>query len=205
MYYGERLNGYTHLAGSVLALGAAGTLLTTAAQRNDPVRLASFAIYGATLVLVYVISTIYHSTRGPAKNVFRKLDHSAIYLLIAGSYTPFALVSLGGSLGWTLFGACWALALVGVLQEIWHAKGRRLTSLAIYLIMGWIGLLVVEPLIGALTMNGFQWVLGAGLMYTLGVLFYMFDERVRHCHGIWHICALGGSALHFAALLKFVA
>jgi hemolysin III len=204
MYYGERLNGYTHLAGSVLALGGAAMLVSAAAEKGDALRLASVSIYAATLFVVYLSSTVYHSTRGPLKALFRKLDHTSIYLLIAGSYTPFALVSLKGTAGWTLFAATWTLALIGILQEIWVAKGRRLTSIAIYVIMGWMGLVVMEPLVHALTWNGFTWLLAAGGVYTVGLVFYLFDERFRHWHGLWHLCVMGGSALHFAAVLKFV-
>ncbi|HXZ48498.1 MAG TPA: hemolysin III family protein [Usitatibacter sp.] len=205
MYQGERLNGYTHLAGSVLALGGAATLVSMATMKGDPWRIASFSIYGATLLALYLASTVYHSTRGRAKRIFRKLDHSAIYLMIAGSYTPFALVTLRGSLGWTLFAASWGLALAGILQELWLAKGARFASLAIYMTMGWMGLLVVEPLVRALTWGGFEWLLAGGAIYTLGVVFYLFDERFRHWHGIWHLCVVAGSALHFMAVLKFVA
>jgi hemolysin III len=204
MYYGERLNGYTHLAGSVLALGGAAMLVSAAAEKGDALRLASVSIYAATLFVVYLSSTVYHSTRGPLKELFRKLDHTSIYLLIAGSYTPFALVSLKGTAGWTLFAATWTLALIGILQEIWVAKGRRLTSIAIYVIMGWMGLVVMEPLVRALTWDGFTLLLAAGGVYTAGLVFYLFDERFRHWHGLWHLCVMGGSALHFAAVLKFV-
>lgn len=205
MYYGERLNGYTHLAGTVLALGAASVLVSIAVAKGDPMRLASFSIYGATLFALYLASTFYHSTRGRMKEVFRKVDHSAIYLLIAGSYTPFALVSLSGTWGWTLFVASWGMAFLGILQELWLAKGARFTSLLIYVIMGWMGLLVMEPLVHALTWNGFTWLLAAGAVYTFGIVFYLFDERFPHWHGIWHLCVLAGSALHFATVLKFVA
>jgi hemolysin III len=205
MYYGERLNGYTHLAGTVLALGGASVLVSIAVAKGDPMRLASFSIYGATLFVLYLASTFYHSTRGRLKAVFRKVDHSAIYLLIAGSYTPFALVSLSGTWGWTFFVASWSLAFMGILQELWLAKGARLTSLLIYVIMGWMGLLVMEPLAHALTWNGFTWLLAAGAVYTFGIVFYLFDERFPHWHGIWHMCVLAGSALHFATALKFVA
>ena len=205
MYYGERLNGYTHLAGTVLALGGASVLVSIAVAKGDPLRLASFSIYGATLFVLYLASTFYHSTRGRLKAVFRKVDHSAIYLLIAGSYTPFALVSLGGDWGWTLFVASWSMAFIGILQELWLAKGARLTSLLIYVVMGWMGLLVMEPLVHALTWNGFTWLLAAGAVYTFGIVFYLFDERFPHWHGIWHLCVLAGSALHFATVLKFVA
>jgi len=205
MYYGERLNGYTHLAGSVLALGAGASLVQVAAARGDGTRLASFSIYAATLVLTYLASTCYHSTRGRAKAIFRKIDHSTIYLLIAGSYTPFALVSLNGTWGWTLFAASWCLAAVGIAQEIWIAKGERLTSLAIYLLMGWMGLALVEPLRHALGPTGFMLLVASGAVYTVGIVFFLFDHRYRHWHGIWHLCVIAGSALHYATILKYVA
>ena len=205
MYYGERLNGYTHLAGSVLALGGATLLVSMAAAKGDPMRIASFSIYGATLFVMYAASTFYHSTRGRAKSLFRKLDHSAIYLLIAGTYTPLALVSLSGSDGRTLFAASWSFALVGILQELWLAKGARATSLALYVLMGWMGLALMAPLIHALTWNGFVWLVAGGLVYTAGILFYLFDERFRHWHGIWHLFVMAGSAIHFFTILKFVA
>ena len=205
MYYGERLNGYTHLAGSVLALGGATLLVSMAAAKGDPMRIASFSIYGASLFVMYAASTFYHSTRGRAKSLFRKLDHSAIYLLIAGTYTPLALVSLSGSDGRTLFAASWSFALVGILQELWLAKGARVTSLALYVLMGWMGLALMAPLIHALTWNGFVWLVAGGLVYTAGILFYLFDERFRHWHGIWHLFVMAGSAIHFFTILKFVA
>ena len=205
MYYGERLNGYTHLAGSVLALGAGASLVALAAARGDETRLASFSIYATTLILTYLASTCYHSTRGRTKAIFRKLDHSSIYLLIAGSYTPLALVSLNGRWGWTLFAASWSLAAVGIVQELWIAKGARLTSLAIYMLMGWMGLALMEPLRQALTANGFALLVASGMVYTFGIVFFLFDHRFRYWHGIWHLCVIGGSALHYAAILKFVA
>jgi hemolysin III len=205
MYHGERFNSYTHLAGSVLAVTGAAALVTMAAERADPVRLASFTVYGATLCLLFMASTLYHSTQGRAKDIFRKLDHCSIYLVIAGSYTPIAMVKMDGTWGWTLFGAVWSLALVGILQELWLAKGARLTSLAIYLLMGWIALIAVEPLISALTWNGFAWMLAAGMIYTVGIVFYLYDERYKHWHGIWHLFVLAGSAAYYAMILKFVA
>jgi hemolysin III len=205
MYHGERFNSYTHLAGSVLAVTGAAALVTMAAERADPVRLASFTVYGATLCLLFMASTLYHSTQVRAKDIFRKLDHCSIYLVIAGSYTPIAMVKMDGTWGWTLFGAVWSLALVGILQELWLAKGARLTSLAIYLLMGWIALIAVEPLISALTWNGFAWMLAAGMIYTVGIVFYLYDERYKHWHGIWHLFVLAGSAAYYAMILKFVA
>jgi hemolysin III len=206
MYHGERFNGYTHLAGAVIALGAAAVLVALGAQRGDLWRIVSFAIYGTTLVALSGISTLYHSTRGRAKDIFRKLDHVAIYLLIAGSYTPVALVTLRNDpWGTTLFAAVWAFALLGIVQELWVAKGMRLTSLAIYVLMGWLGIFAMEPLIASLGTHGFAWMLAAGLVYTVGIVFYFYDERFPHWHGIWHCFVLAGSALHYAAILRFVA
>jgi hemolysin III len=204
MYRGERLNGYSHLAGALLALPGVAVLLTLAAQRGDPWRIVSLSIYGATLVLLFTISTLYHSVRGRAKNVLRKLDHSAIYLLIAGTYTPFTLVSLNGAWGWSLFGVIWGLAVFGIVQEVTIARGARWLSLGIYLVMGWLAVVAVVPLARALSWNGMGWVAAGGLVYTAGIVFYVFDERFRHWHGIWHFFVMGGSATHFAAIAMFI-
>jgi hemolysin III len=205
MVPGERLNGFTHLAGTVLALAGGLMLVSLAASRQDPARITSFAIYGMTLFLTYFASTFYHSTLGRAKDIFRKLDHVSIYLLIAGTYTPFAMVALRGEWGWRLMTGVWALALVGIVQELSIARGARLTSLAIYLIMGWMGLIFGELIADALTMTGFLWLLGGGIVYTVGIVFYLFDERFRHWHGIWHMFVMAGSAIHYAAIVKFMA
>jgi hemolysin III len=205
MHHGERFNGYTHLAGAVLALTGATVLVVMAAQKADPWRIVSFAVYGATLFALYLVSTLYHGLRGRAKDVFRKLDHCSIYLLIAGTYTPFALVTLNGPWGWSLFGAVWGLAAVGIVQECWLARGARLPSLAIYVLMGWLAVVALAPLFDALGWTGLAWVVGGGLVYTLGIAFYLYDERVPHFHGIWHLFVMGGSAAHFVALAAFVA
>lgn len=205
MYHGERFNGYTHLAGAVLALAGAAALVVLAAMKADPWRIVSFSVYGTTLFLLYLTSTLYHSTRGRAKSVLRKLDYCSIYLLIAGTYTPFALVTLNGPWGWTLFGAVWALAVVGIVQEWWLARGARVASLAIYVLMGWLAIVAVAPLFHALSWSGMAWVVGGGLLYTGGIAFYLFDERVRHFHGIWHLFVIGGSAAHYVAIVAFVA
>ena len=205
MHDGERFNGYTHLAGAVLALAGATILVVLAALKADPWRIVSFSVYGATLILLYLASTLYHGTRGRAKSIFRKLDHCSIYLLIAGTYTPFALVTLNGAWGWTLFGAVWGLAVVGIVQECCLARGARITSLVVYLVMGWLAIAALAPLIEALSWRAFAWLLGGGLVYTAGIVFYLFDERIRHFHGIWHLCVLGGSAAHYTAIVAFVA
>jgi hemolysin III len=205
MYHGERFNGITHLSGALLALAGAVALVVVGALKADPWKIVSFSIYGATLVFLYLSSTLYHSVRGRAKNVLRKMDHAAIYLLIAGTYTPFTLVTLNGPWGWSLFGVVWGLALLGILQEIWLAKGARWLSLAIYLLMGWVALVAVVPLIQALSWPGFAWVAAGGLVYTAGIVFYLYDERFTHFHGIWHLFVMAGSAVHYVAILLYVA
>ena len=154
----------------------AALLVVTAARLGDPWKIVSFSIYGAMLVALYVASTLYHSVRGRAKAVLQKFDHCSIYLLIAGSYTPFALVSLRGPWGWSLLGAVWTLAVVGIVQEIWLAKGARVLSLVIYLLMGWLALVAVLPLWEALTPAGFAWLAAGGVLYTVGIIFYVADQ-----------------------------
>jgi hemolysin III len=205
MYHGERFNGITHLGGAMLALVGAVALVVLGALKADPWRIVSFSIYGATLFFLYLSSTLYHSTRGRAKDVFRKFDHSAIYLLIAGTYTPFALVTLHGAWGWSLLGAVWGLAALGIVQEIWLAKGARVLSLVLYLVMGWLAIIAVVPLIDALSWSGFAWLVGGGVVYTTGVVFYLYDGRFKHFHGIWHLFVIGGSAVHYAAIVLYVA
>lgn len=205
MHRGERFNSLTHLIGAVLALAGLVVLLLTAARQGDPWKTTSFAVYGTALLLLYVCSVLFHSLRGRAKAVFRKLDHCAIYLLIAGTYTPFALVTLRGAWGWTLFGIVWGFAFLGILQELLVARGARIVSLVIYLSMGWCALIAAVPLADALSLAGFAWVLAGGVVYTVGVVFYAYDHRLIHGHGVWHLCVLGGSGVHFGAILAYVA
>jgi hemolysin III len=205
MYHGERFNSISHLVGAGLAVLGSVLLIVTAARLGDPWKIVSFSIYGAMLVALFVASTLYHSARGRAKAMLQKFDHCSIYLLIAGSYTPFALVSLRGPWGWSLLAAVWTLAVLGILQEIWFAKGARVLSLVIYLLMGWLALVAVMPLWVALTPSGFAWLVAGGLFYTVGIIFYVADQRIRHGHGVWHLFVLGGSSYHFFTVLFFVA
>jgi hemolysin III len=205
MYAGERFNSISHLAGAALAVAGTAVLVVSAAQVGDPWKIVSFSIYGAMLVAMYVFSTLYHSVRGRAKNVLRKFDHCAIYLLIAGSYTPFALVSLRGPWGWSLLGSVWTLAVLGIVQEVWLAKGGRVLSLIIYVVMGWLALVAISPLWLALEPAGFAWLVTGGALYTVGMLFYAADGKCRHGHGVWHLFVLGGSACHFFTVLLHVA
>ncbi|WDY58472.1 PAQR family membrane homeostasis protein TrhA [Pseudomonas sp. PSKL.D1] len=204
MYYGERFNAWTHLVGAVLACIGAIWLIVVAGLQGDPWKIVSFSIYGSTLLLLYSISTLYHSTRGRAKRIMRKLDHLSIYLLIAGSYTPFCLVSLRGPWGWSLFGVVWGLAVIGMLQEIKPRSEARVLSIIIYAVMGWIVLVAVKPLLHSLGTAGFAWLAAGGVFYTVGIIFFAFDSRFRHWHGIWHLFVIAGSLMHFVAVSLYV-
>ena len=204
MYHGEKLNAWTHLTGGVLALIGSIWLLVLAAMSGDVAKIVSVAIYGFTLVLLYSTSTLYHSLRGRAKVIMQKLDHLSIYLLIAGSYTPFCLVTLRGNWGWWLFGIVWGLAVIGMLQEIKPRSEARVLSVVIYAVMGWIVLVAVKPLLAALGGVGFTWLVAGGVLYTGGIIFYAYDQRFRHWHGIWHLFVMAGSLLHFVAIAGYV-
>lgn len=204
MYYGERFNAWTHLVGALLAGLGALWLIIGAILQGDPWKIVSFSIYGGTLLLLYSISTLYHSTRGRAKVIMRKLDHLSIYLLIAGSYTPFCLISLRGPWGWSLFGIVWGLAVLGMLQEIKPHSEARVLSIVIYAVMGWIVLVAVNPLLEALGTAGFAWLAAGGVFYTVGIIFFAFDRRFRHWHGIWHLFVIAGSLMHFVAVSHYV-
>ncbi len=204
MYHGEKLNAITHLVGALLALAGSVALIVFASLTGDPWKLISVIIYGITLVLLYSFSTLYHSMRGPIKDLFQKLDHHSIYLLIAGSYTPFCLVSLRGNWGWTLLAVIWGLALLGSLQELRQKTDARILSVVIYIVMGWAALAALVPLKQALGETGFAWVAAGGIFYTVGIIFYVLDTRLRHAHGIWHLFVIAGSSAHYVAILFFV-
>ena len=204
MYRGEKFNALSHLVGAVLALAGTVVLIVLAALSGDPWKIVSVSIYGATLILLYSFSTLYHSLRSRAKDILRKLDHHGIYLLIAGTYTPFCLVTLRGPWGWSLFGVVWGLATLGILQELRPAKGARVLSVVIYVVMGWVVLAALVPLLRALGPAGFAWLAAGGVLYTVGIIFYALDSRVTHAHGIWHLFVLAGSAAHYVAILRYV-
>ncbi len=204
MYKGERFNSITHLVGAVLALVGVTVMVTLAAMGGEGSRILILTVYGLTLFLLYLFSTLYHSLRGRAKQVFRVLDHHAIYLLIAGTYTPFTLLALRGSTGWWLFGAVWGLAAVGIALDSLPRKGPRVLSLLIYLGMGWLVLFALGPLIAALPAAGFWWLVAGGVFYTVGVIFYLLDDRYPWCHGIWHLFVLAGSISHYFVILLYL-
>jgi hemolysin III len=205
MIKSERFNSISHLVGAVLALAGAVVLVVVASRGGDTRRIVSFSIYGATLFLLYLISTLYHGLpTGRAKHVFRVLDHQAIYLLIAGSYTPFTLVTLDGSVGWWLFGAIWGMAVLGLVLDALPRRGARVVPLIIYFVMGWLIVLAINPLLAVLPRTGFIWLLTGGILYTSGIVFYALDRRYPWMHGVWHLFVLAGSISHYVAILVYV-
>jgi hemolysin III len=200
----EQFNSISHLIGAVAALAGLILLVVQGARQGDPMKIVSFSIYGTTLLLLYFFSTLYHSSRGKAKEVFRKFDHHSIFLLIAGTYTPFTLVSLRGSLGWSIFGVIWGLAGLGIVLESLPLRRRRVLAVVVYLFMGWLCLIALKPLFRVLSLAGFTWLLLGGVFYTAGVVFYIFDKRARHFHGIWHLFVMAGSISHYCTVLFYV-
>lgn len=203
MYHGERLNSFTHLAGTALAIAGFTLLVGQASEQGDFWKTIAFSTFGAGLVILYAASTLYHSFRGPAKAVLRKIDHAAIYLLITATYAPFMLVSLRGPFGWTMFAVVWIMALCGMTQAWRRSDGGDPSPLP-YLAMGWLGVIAFVPLVDKLGVAGLGWLAAGGVFYTAGILFYLNDRRWRHAHGIWHLFVMGGSASHFVAVLYFV-
>lgn len=208
MQRGERFNTITHLLGVTAASAGISVLIVFASLQSDPWKIVSFSVYGASLFLLYLSSTLYHSMPdGKAKNFFKKMDHHSIYLLIAGTYTPFALITLRGPWGWTIFGIVWGLAVVGIFLDSFPSivKEHRILPLVIYLLMGWIGLAAVKPMIDVFPLPGSLLILAGGIFYTAGVFFYVFDDRIRHFHGIWHLFVLAGSICHYLSIVLYVA
>ncbi len=204
MYQGERFNSISHLVGAALALIGLVILVVYASAQGDPWKTVSFSIYGASLFLLYTLSTLYHSLRGRAKEIFQKLDHVAIYLLIAGTYTPFTLVTLRGAWGWTLFTIIWGLAIVGIIVDSRHRDGSRTLQMVIYLLMGWLILIAMKPLVQALPAGALVLLVLGGVFYTGGIAFYAIDARMKHAHGIWHLFVLAGSLSHYLAVLLYI-
>lgn len=205
MAHGERFNSLSHALGTVLSAIGGGVLVAVTVQGGDPWRIVSCSIYAVTLLALFLTSTLYHGLDGRAKGILRKMDHCAIYLLIAGTYTPFTLVALRADVGWSMFGAVWMLALLGIAQELRRTSRTRTLSLLIYLGMGWLALLAAGPLVDALGRDGFAWLAAGGVFYTGGIVFYATDHKLRHGHGIWHLFVLAGGACHYLAVLRHVA
>ncbi|MEA2344967.1 MAG: hemolysin [Thermoanaerobaculia bacterium] len=204
MYAGERFNSITHIIGSVLAIIGSAFAIRAVAGR-DATTIAAITIYGAMLIVLYLSSTLYHSWRGPAKQIFHVFDHCAIYLLIAGTYTPITLITLRGPWGWWLFGIVWTLAIAGVLKDVLLRGRYRPISVVLYVLMGWLVVVAIKPLRLAMPPNGIAWIAAGGAIYTAGIVFFALSKRVAHMHGIWHLCVIGGSACHYVAVMRYVA
>ena len=208
MYHGEKLNSITHLVGAVLSLVGMGALLAVGVQSNDPWVFGSFAVFGFSMVLLYAMSTLYHSFEPKElKKLFKLLDHVSIYLLIAGTYTPYMLVSLRDGNGWLILGVIWVLAIIGILSEI-YMSGRmvKVGQMIIYFAMGWTCAYDFVSLEAAIPAAGVQWLKWGGIAYSIGVIFYILDKakKLSHAHGIWHFFVLAGTACHFISIIGYV-
>jgi hemolysin III len=200
----EVANSITHGVGMLAAVAGLVLLVVLAAATRDPWRIAACSIYATTLVLLYAASTLYHAlSRTRARRVFRVLDHSAIFLLIAGTYTPFALVSLRGPWGWTLLAIVWSLAVAGVVAKALFGARWPVVSTALYIGMGWTVLIALKPLVEHVPAGGIAWLVAGGLAYTGGVVFFAWT-RLRYSHAIWHVFVLAGSACHYMAVVLYV-
>lgn len=200
----ELVNVITHGIGAALGIAGLGALMVGAWRHSDAWRTVSFIIYGATLVLLYLASTFYHGARSPrVKRLLQFFDHTAIYLLIAGTYTPFALVSLRGSWGWTMFGLIWGLAMTGILLNVFFFGRLGFISTILYLLMGWLVVVAIKPVIDAVSVRGLVWLIAGGLSYTVGVVFYAW-HRLPYAHSIWHLFVLAGSVFHYFAIFFYV-
>ena len=200
----EKLNAITHGVGASLALVGLIVLIISSCLYGDLWHIISFSIYGASLVILYLASTLYHSfTDEKLKYIFKIIDHAAIYVLIAGTYTPFTMVLFHGFLGWTIFGVIWGIALIGIIFQILFVKRFKIFSTLCYIIMGWFIIFFLKPLVAALPLAGLYWLIAGGLAYTVGVVFYL-QPRIPYNHAIWHLFVLAGSVLHFITVFCFV-
>lgn len=196
----EIVNAITHGVGTVVAAAGLVALIHFTDTRQEP----GYLVYGITLVLLYLTSTLYHSiSHDRIKNVFRKLDHMAIFLLIAGTYTPYCLNALDGWIRWTLLGIVWGCAAAGIIIKGFYTGKLQWLSLVFYVLMGWMALLVIKPIYDTLSFSGFVFLLIGGIAYTLGTYFYM-NNRIRFGHGIWHLWVLAGSTFHFFSIMTLV-
>ncbi|MSU25256.1 MAG: hemolysin III family protein [Opitutus sp.] len=200
----ERANALTHGLGAALSVAGLVVLVTLASRSGDAWRVTATAIFGATLVLLYTASTLYHSFRDERlKKILRKFDHAGIFLLIAGTYTPFLLVNLRGPWGWSLFGIIWTLAVAGVALKFWFTGRFRVASTLLYIGMGWLVVVALRPMLRAVPATALWLLLVGGLFYTVGTVFYLW-KRLPYHHAVWHLFVLGGSACHFFAVIAAV-
>jgi hemolysin III len=200
----EIASGITHGLGFLLSLVALSVLVGIASFSGDARRIITASIYGGTLLIMYTASTCYHFVKSPrVKRAMRIFDHASIYLLIAGTYTPIVLVSMGGGWGWSLFGVIWGLAIIGVVVKLFYVEYYETLSLILYVVMGWVAIVGVKPLFAALPTGGLVWLAGGGVAYMAGIIFYLWDHLPFN-HAIWHVFVLAGSVCHFIAVLVYV-
>ena len=205
VYPGERFNSISHLVGVFLAVAGVSVMMTLAALTQDPWKIISCAVFGAMMIFLYGFSTMYHSLQGPSKKFFLKLDYIAIYLMIAGTYTPFSLVTLRPTYGWQIFAVIWGLAIFGIVQEVLRKPSpKKKLSLVLYLLMGWLIVAVSKTLFSQLSSTAVFLLVAGGISYTSGVLFFVNDDKWKHAHGIWHIFVLAGSTCHYFCVLLYV-
>lgn len=201
----EIANSITHGIGAILSIVGLITLLLMAVNRGDIWRIVSFTIYGATLVFLYICSTIYHGLSDRRKKyIFQILDHVAIYLLIAGSYTPLTLLTLRGPWGWSLLGIVWGMAFTGILLKIFFFQKTQIISMILYIIMGWLIIVAIKPLLGASSSGMLYLIVAGGLCYSLGIIFFI-NPKIPYNHTIWHLFVLAGSFFHFSGYYLFLA
>ena len=201
MYYGEKFNSITHLVGASLALVGGAVLVTMASIDGELGKIVSYTIYAVSLFVLYLSSTLYHSVAGGAKEFLQKVDHQAIYLLIAGTYTPFIVVAVSEGQRWWMLGAVWGMAVFGMILETLPRRGARILPVIIYLLMGWLCVFFPDSFLGALPSGSLFWLIAGGVFYTTGVIFFALDSWYPWCHGIWHLFVLGGSISHYIAIL----
>jgi hemolysin III len=200
----EIANSVSHGVGLLCALAAVPVLLVVAAQHGQAINIVGVAIFAATLLALYAVSTIYHALpEGRAKRVFFKLDHAAIFVFIAGCYTPFALGPLHGGTGWVLLGAVWGLAAIGVTLKALDRLAHPWLSTALYLLMGWLVVFAAGPLFAHVPLTGIAWLAAGGLAYTVGAGFFLADSAFRFGHAVWHLFVLAGTSCHFVAVLAY--
>ena len=201
----EVFNSLTHGIGLGLSIAALCIMVVTAASSGNPWHIVSVSIFGSSLIVLYLSSTLYHSVQSPkAKRVLRTMDHISIYILIAGSYTPISIGLLKGGLGWTLFGLEWGFALIGIIFKIFFGHKLEALSTAGYVVMGWLILIACYPVYSSVDAGGLIFLVAGGLCYTVGVPFFFMDEKYRFFHSIWHLFVLGGSICHFFAIQLYI-
>lgn len=211
MHPGEKFNTFSHLIAAIISIPGLIYLVSLALETGDPWKIISVSIYGVSLVLLYISSTLCHGHSGRYEAFFEKMDHLAIYLLIAGTYTPYMLVTLRGVWGWSMLAAVWSLAVIGIIIDVWPKskedmvkEPNRIIQLFIYLIMGWMIVIALGPLIDNLASNGVALLALGGILYSIGVVFFILSDRFKYAHGIWHLFVIGGSLSHYISISAYV-